>query len=83
MSDLLTINPYVTIIGLDFSKAFNMILHSVIADQLAQIEIHYIILYNWIVDYILDRKHALDTVACFLGLLRLVPVLSNSRVKGR
>jgi len=56
VTHLLTTNPYVIVIALDFSKAFDTVHHSCLLDKLVQLNIHDNI-YNWILDYLQDHTH--------------------------
>src|SRR6218665_3724183 len=46
----------VTIISLDFSKAFDTVKHSTLVKKLYRLDLPDNI-YNWMVDFLLDRKH--------------------------
>ena len=56
ISELLQIYPYVHVISLDFSKAFDTVRHSTFVDTLAELpmpaQVH-----NWIVNYLSNRGH--------------------------
>ena len=54
VADLVS-NKYVTIIALDFSKAFDTVCHHELAKKLAKLAIPDNI-YNWLIDNLLDRS---------------------------
>jgi len=49
-------NPYVVVIGLDFSKAFDTVSHKTLLEQLACLDLPDCV-YNWLVDYF--SRHSL------------------------
>jgi len=53
---MLLSNPYVTVISLDFIKAFDMVCHSALLDKLNQLD-NPDTVYNWMVDVLSDRSH--------------------------
>ena len=53
---LLKTNEYVSIISLDFSKAFDSVKHSALFDKISTLDIPDEI-YNWLVEYHLERSH--------------------------
>ena len=57
VTTILTEDAYVTIISLDFAKAFDTVRHSVLARKLSNLELPDCI-YNWLVDFLEDRSHA-------------------------
>ena len=56
VSDLLQHHPYVHIVALDFSKAFDTVRHGALTIKLQDFPLSDNI-YNWIVDYLADRQH--------------------------
>jgi len=56
---MLLSNPYVIVISLDFSKAFDTVRHSTLLEKLAQLDTPDEV-YNWLVDFF--RGHAHCTV---------------------
>ena len=60
-NNLLKTNPYVSLTSLDFTKAFDSVRHSSLAEKLATFDLPDEV-YNWLIDYLQDRKHAtIDT----------------------
>ena len=59
--NLLTCNPYVIVIALDFSKAFDTVRHSTLLHhKMAQLELPDTV-YNWLVDFFKDHQHCAHT----------------------
>ena len=56
VTELIREEAYVSIISLDFAKAFDTVRHSVLARKLSNLEIPDCI-YNWLVDFLQDRSH--------------------------
>lgn len=56
VTQLLTVNRYVRVIGLDFSKAFDTVRHSTIANNLCNLRLPDNI-YNWFINYVVGHKH--------------------------
>ena len=56
VTDLLSSNPYVGIIALDFSKAFDTVRHSELLRKLAMLDIPDEV-FNWMVDFFFGRSH--------------------------
>jgi hypothetical protein len=50
-------NPYVIVIAMDFSKAFNMVRHSSLLEKVAQLNLPDSV-YNWLVDYFERHMHS-------------------------
>ena len=58
VTDLLSSNPYVIVMALDFSKALDSIRYSTLMQKAAMLEIpDAASLYNWLVDFFSDRRH--------------------------
>ena len=55
VTHLLT-NPYVVVIALDFSKAFDTVRHATLLNKFAQLDIPDCV-YNWLVDFFTDHTH--------------------------
>src|SRR6218665_619441 len=77
VADLLASNKYVTIIALDFSKAFDTVRHHELTKKLTKLAIPDNI-YNWLIDTLLDRKH--ETKFC--GLISKIAEINASVVQG-
>ena len=56
LSSILKTEATVIIISLGFSKAFNTVKHSTLVQKLSRLDFPDNI-YNWMVDFLLDRKH--------------------------
>jgi len=56
VTNLLLTNPYVIVISLDFSKAFDTVRHSTLMEKLAQLHLpdH---VYNWLADFFKGHSH--------------------------
>jgi len=68
---------YVTIIALDFSKAFDTVRHSVLARKLSHLDLPDNV-YNWLVDFLQDRTHSTR----FAGRLSTVASINASVIQG-
>jgi len=75
--ELLEANEYVHLIALDFSKAFDTVRHSYLAEQLAEMQIPDCI-YNWIVAFLEDRGHGTK----FNGFTSPLMKINSSFVQG-
>ena len=53
---MLRTNSYVTLISLDFSKAFDTVRHDTFAEKLSGLDIQDNV-YNWLINFLKDRKH--------------------------
>ena len=56
VTNLLASNPYVIVIALDFSKAFDTVKHSTLLQKIAQLDIPDNV-YNWLVNFYADYSH--------------------------
>ena len=56
VTNLLEVHPFVRVVALDFSKAFDTLRHKPLLDKLAAMSVPDNI-YNWIVDFLQHRKH--------------------------
>ena len=56
VTELLSTNQYVTVISLDFSKAFDTVRHSTLLNKIAKLDIPDNI-YNWLVDFFAGHSH--------------------------
>ena len=56
MINVLSTEPYVTVISLDFSRAFDIVRHSTLLQKLSQLDLldH---IYNWLTDYFGNHSH--------------------------
>ena len=50
-------HPYVIVIGLDFSKAFDTVRHATLLQKFTQLDIPDAV-YNWLVDYFASHSHS-------------------------
>jgi hypothetical protein len=57
VTELLKTNDYVFCLIFDYSKAFDTLSHSSVADKLTRLDLPDFI-YNWVVDYLEDRTHS-------------------------
>ena len=53
---MLRTNPYMVVIALDFSKAFNTVRHSTFAEKLASLDIPDSV-YNWVISHLSGHSH--------------------------
>jgi len=56
VTDLLSTNPYVVVMALDFSKAFDTLRHATLLKKMALLDIPDAV-FNWLVNFFLERKH--------------------------
>ena len=56
IADLMATDPFVIVIALDFSKAFDTVRHNATLNKMALLNIPDAI-YNWLVNFFNDRKH--------------------------
>ena len=57
ITSFLQTEEHVTVISLDFSKAFDTVRHSVLAQKLSQLDMPDNI-YNWLIDFLQGRSHS-------------------------
>ena len=57
ITDLLSSNPFVLVIALDFSKAFDTVRHSSLLHKFSYLSIPDSV-YNWLVDFFSDRANS-------------------------
>ena len=74
---MLRTNAHVTLISMDYSKAFDTVRHSSLLDKLAKLDIPDAI-YNWIVNYFHERKH----ITRFEGVTSTSCPINSSVVQG-
>ena len=77
LADLLQTHPYVHLIALDFSKAFDAVRHSTWLDNCRRFPL-LDCLYNWLARYLEDRQH----VTKFGGILSDLRRITASIVQG-
>jgi len=56
VTNLLLTNPYVIVISLDFSKAFDTVRHSTLMEKIAQLHLPDYV-YNWLADFFTGHLH--------------------------
>ena len=76
-TDLLRSNKYVAIISLDFSRAFDTVRHSTLAEKLSALDIHDQV-YNWLIQFLKGRQH----VTRFMGQTSAPARINASAVQG-
>jgi hypothetical protein len=69
--------PYVRLISLDFSKAFDTVRHSYLADQLASLPIP-VNIFNWILSLLSNRSHCTK----FRGVISSLAHINASIIQG-
>jgi len=74
---MLVKEPYVHLIAIDLSKAFDMVWHEYLAAQLAELPLPEIV-YNWVVEYLEDRSHRTK----FNGIVSAEEYINSSIVQG-
>ena len=77
LAEMLTTHPYVHLVALDFSKAFDTVQHSYLAEQLAELPIPDNI-YNWIIAFLNKRQHRTK----FMGATSSAIEINASIVQG-
>ena len=77
VTDLLQSNPYVVVISLDFSKAFDTVRHSTLLAKMAELDLP-VPVYNWIVDFFEGHTHR----TVFNGEESLAISISASIIQG-
>ena len=77
ITDLLTTNPYVRVIALDFSKAFDTVRHCTTLQKLSTLPIPDNI-YNWFVNHFQNHSH----ITKFLGRLSQPASINSSVFQG-
>ena len=77
IADLLQTHPYVHLIALDFSKAFDTVRHSTLLDKCRRFPL-LDLLYNWLAKYLEGRQH----VTKFGGMLSDLRRITASIVQG-
>jgi len=69
VTDLLLNNPYVAVIALDVSKAFDTARHATLLDKIVRLHIPDNV-YNWLVDYFDGPSPPLDNIQVMVIVLR-------------
>ena len=77
IANLLATDPFVIVIALHFSKAFDTVKHNALLSKMALLNIPDSI-YNWFVDFFTDRKHC----TIYHGLTPQVVDISASVIQG-
>ena len=77
VTDFLRYNAYVTVVSMDFLKAFDTVRHATLADKLAELSIPDNV-YNWIISYFQERQH----ITRFDGAMSTSCSISASVVQG-
>ena len=77
VSQLLSTNPYVIVIALDFSKAFDTVRHVTLLQKLAQLNIPDCV-YNWMVEFFSGHTHCTR----FSGLTSAFLSITSSVIQG-
>jgi len=82
ITNLLRDNTYVRVVALDFSKAFDSVKHSELAQKLAALDIPTNI-YNWLIDFLDNRKQLTDFNGEISGLSAITAGVSKGRLLAR
>ena len=77
ISELLLTNPYVHVIALDFSKAFDTVRHSTLMEKFANFPVPDYV-YNWLVNFLTSRCHHTK----FNDIISLIAFINASIVQG-
>ena len=56
ITDMLLSSPYVIVISLDFTKAFDMVRHSTMLEKMAKLDMPEYV-YNWLVEFFSEHSH--------------------------
>lgn len=77
VTHLLVNEPYVVVMALDFSKAFDRVRHSTLLEKLAQLDIpdH---VYNWIADFFHGHSHCVK----YEGIISAMKQITASIIQG-
>ena len=74
---MLLSNPSVTVISLDFSKAFDTVRHSTLLEKMAQLDLP-VNVYNWLVDFFSGRAHC----TVYRGEISTLKFITASIIQG-
>ena len=77
ISNALATHTHVHVISLDFSKAFDSVRHSALADKLAPLPLPDCV-YNWLLNFLSQRKHCTK----YAGLISQLAEITASFVQG-
>lgn len=77
ITNLLAVNPYVIVISLDFSKAFDTVRHSTLLHKMAQLNIPDEV-YNWLANFFQGHSHCTQ----YRGVVSTVLGITASIVQG-
>ena len=73
---MLETNNYVRCLTIDFSKAFDVVNHSVLLRKVSALELPDSV-HNWIVSFLIGRRHVLLTGCAHLSYLLLVALFKD------
>ena len=76
VTDILANNTYVSIIALDFSKAFDTVCYYTLLEKMAQLDIPDAI-YNWLVHFFSDHSHSTKYASEYIYIGQYHTRLSN------
>ena len=77
ITNMLLSNPYVIVISLDFSKAFDTVRHSTLLEKLAHLDVPDNV-YNWLVDFFSGHSHCTD----YRGQTSMLKSITASIIQG-
>ena len=77
VTPLLATNPYVIVIALDFSKAFDTVRHHALLNKIAELDIPDYI-YNWLTDFFAGHSHKTH----YGGSVSQIQCISASTIQG-
>ena len=77
---MLSVNPYVHVFALDFSKAYDMVWHKTVMEKVAELHMPDQI-YNWIVDFLCDHSHCTRYINVSLSVATVTAsIIQGSRL---
>jgi len=77
ITTMLLSNPFVVVISLDFSKAFDTVRHFTLLEKLAKLDLP-VNVYNWLVDFFGGHSHCTK----YQGLTSMLKFISASIIQG-
>jgi hypothetical protein len=77
ITNMLLTNPFVLVISLDFSKAFDTVRHSTLLEKMAHLDIP-INAYNWLVDFFKEHSHC----TVYRGEVSMMKGITASIIQG-